>query len=82
MVADVLLDIICKDLRSGDVLTKWNESQFLVMLPGTTFEQADKITARIQRKFELKCKEKDIVMRRRVMPIGEVAKQNPSTSFL
>lgn len=82
VVADVLVDIIRNDLRSGDVLTKWNESQFLVMLPGTTFEQADKITVRIQRKFELKCKEKDIVMRSRVMPIGDVAKQNLSTSFL
>lgn len=79
VVTDILKDIICKDLRSGDVLTKWNESQFLVMLPGATFEQAEKITARIQHRFELKCNEKDIVMRRRVMPIGDVANLNQST---
>ena len=45
-------------------------------------DQLTAIEEGIQRKFELKCKEKDIVMRRRVMPIGDVAKQNPSTSFL
>lgn len=56
--------ILKSSLRRGDVITPWNESQFLVFLPGLNFEQAEKVVARIftsynrrltSASFSLKC---------------------------
>ena len=42
---------ICNSLRRGDFYTRYNESQFLIMLSGTTLENCQVISARIDRNF-------------------------------
>lgn len=46
-----LQDVIMSSLRKGDLVTRWNDAQFLTMLPGLTREQATKVTNRIERAF-------------------------------
>lgn len=63
-VQEEVQTILKSSLRRGDVITPWNESQFLVFLPGLNFEQAEKVVARIftsynrrltSASFSLKC---------------------------
>lgn len=49
--SDALRAAICNSLRRGDFYTRYNESQFLVMLSGTTLENCQVISARIDRNF-------------------------------
>lgn len=43
----VLAESIIKGLRRGDVVTEWRPNQYLVLLPGLNFEQAEKVLARL-----------------------------------
>jgi DNA-binding SARP family transcriptional activator len=65
-----LLDILIQDLRTGDVVTEWSEAQILVLLPGTTFEQADMVLSRILNKHEMEFDSKDIVIKTVLHPIN------------
>ncbi|MBU3111056.1 bacterial transcriptional activator domain-containing protein [Clostridium lacusfryxellense] len=47
-----LLDMLIQNLREGDVVSEWSKSQILVLLSGTTFDQANKALARILNKYE------------------------------
>ena len=65
-----LLDILIQDLRTGDVVSEWSEAQILVLLPGTTFEQADMVLSRILNKHEMEFDSKDIVVKTVLQPIN------------
>lgn len=49
--SEALRVAICNSLRRGDFYTRYNESQFLVMLSGTTLENCQVLSARIDRNF-------------------------------
>jgi len=49
-----LQDVIMNSLRKGDLVTKWNEAQFLLLLPGLKVEQAAKVMDRIESVFTRK----------------------------
>jgi DNA-binding SARP family transcriptional activator len=57
-----LLDSLIQGLREGDIVSKWSETQILVILPRTTFEQADMVLARILKKFQIDFNSKDIII--------------------
>lgn len=42
-----LAESIISGLRRGDVVTEWRPNQYLVLLPGLNFEQAEKVLARL-----------------------------------
>ena len=46
-----LQDVIMDSLRKGDLVTRWNEAQFLLMLPGLNREQAVLVMERIEKSF-------------------------------
>jgi DNA-binding SARP family transcriptional activator len=43
---------ILQQLRKGDTVTRWNDSQFLVLLPGLDTETMDKVLRRVIQHFE------------------------------
>jgi two-component SAPR family response regulator len=47
-VMQCLQDVILETLRKGDLVTRWNDSQFLLLLPGLNREQAAKVIERIE----------------------------------
>lgn len=67
-----LQDILAGSLRKGDVISKWNESQFVVLLPVATFEQSEKVIKRIQSKFDLNCKPDGLILRVELQPINHM----------
>lgn len=64
--------ILINSLRKGDVVSKWNESQLLALLPGLSFEQTERIIARIAQKFNSTCSIKDILLKTKLQSIEEI----------
>lgn len=60
-----LEDAIINSLRKGDVVTRWNEAQFLLLLPGLNREQAEKVLERIESNFLKKYPLKDLVLHKK-----------------
>jgi hypothetical protein len=48
---DRLRETISQSLRRGDVFTRFSVSQYLLMLPSTTFENGEAVMKRIARQF-------------------------------
>ncbi len=46
-----LQEVILDSLRKGDLVTRWNDAQLLMLLPGLNREQADIVIKRIENNF-------------------------------
>jgi len=46
-----LEEVTVSSLRKGDLVTRWNEAQILIMLPGLNREQSDLVIGRIEKNF-------------------------------
>lgn len=53
-VMNNLEGVILDSLRKGDLVTRWNDAQFLLMLPGLNREQSDDVIIRIENNFHEK----------------------------
>jgi len=48
---DELESFLVKSLRKGDVITRWSNNQYLLMLPGMADELGEKVMERIKNGF-------------------------------
>ena len=69
--ADSLLCFLLASLRKGDVVTKWNDTQFLLLLPGLSFEQGEKVLNRICSDF--KKIHPDVVLYTKLQPMAPLS---------
>lgn len=49
--AENLKNVILRSLRKGDLVTSWNDGQFLLLLPGLNREEAARVMDRIENAF-------------------------------
>jgi two-component SAPR family response regulator len=61
-----LQDTIMSALRKGDLFTKWNDAQFLMLLPGLNKEQAMNVMARIEKLYSAKYSLEGLTLRKKV----------------
>ena len=61
-----LQDVIMDSLRKGDLVTRWNEAQFLLMLPGLNREQAALVMERIEKLFTSQYSLKGLKLQKKV----------------
>lgn len=59
-VSDVLFDSIQESLRRGDIFTRYNLKQYLVMLIGIRREECSIVTSRIDSNFRKMCSHRNI----------------------
>ncbi|HSW35195.1 MAG TPA: BTAD domain-containing putative transcriptional regulator [Candidatus Limnocylindrales bacterium] len=67
-------DIISNTLRKGDLATRWNEAQFLFLLPGLNREQAARVMTRIEKAYLLAHSLEGLVLHKKVetlMPLED-----------
>jgi len=64
--AEELRQVLLSSLRKGDVVTEWNEAQFLLSLPGLNVQQAHKALDRIQNRFMSARKNINLVLQRKI----------------
>lgn len=64
-----LQDVITSRLRKGDVVTRRNEAQFLLLMPGLTREQAERVLHRILAEQSDQSFLEDLVLYRKVQTI-------------
>lgn len=66
---DSLEGSLLLSLRKGDVICRWNEAQFLCLLPGLNFEQSKMVLQRIEGKYKAKQLPERTVLRSKVQPL-------------
>lgn len=60
---DLMQQVLLSSLRTGDVISKYSASQFIVMLPTCQYETATMVMERIQEKFYESDKKRKLVIR-------------------
>ncbi len=58
-----LQHILLSRLRKSDVICRWNEAQFALLLPGLNYEQAQMVLQRVRKEFLNNFSEKAIILR-------------------
>ncbi len=66
---DRLKDVIRTSLRRGDVFTRYSVSQFLLMLPSASFENADMVLSRVTRGYKRIYPKMEILLHYSVLPL-------------
>ena len=66
---DKLHSSIQESLRRGDVFTRYSLCQYIVMLPSTSFENADMVSGRIARDFKKKIAKPDLDIKFTISPL-------------
>ncbi len=61
-----LQETIKDSLRKGDIVTRWNEAQFLLLLPGLNREQAANVLDRIEKKYSDRYTLKEMILKKKV----------------
>ncbi|MCC5909183.1 MAG: sensor domain-containing diguanylate cyclase [Clostridiaceae bacterium] len=70
--------ILRKACRKGDIITRWGGDEFIILLPKTSYEAAEKITARIKKECkEIQSKKLSMVE----FAIGVATKENSEKSI-
>ncbi|MEW6622100.1 MAG: BTAD domain-containing putative transcriptional regulator [Bacillota bacterium] len=64
-----LRQLLLTYLRKGDVLTEWNEAQFVLSLPGLNIDQANTALDRMQKMFMAKYKDNGLIVHRKVQEV-------------
>lgn len=67
-------EVIVQSLRKGDAVSAYSSSQFILMLPLTNIENAERVMQRITRKFEAFYKKKDLQILFTLRPIEPLEK--------
>ena len=69
-----LKKILFNKLRKGDVISQWNETQFIMMLPGLTPASGHEVMQRIKSEFTRQFSQNEITVKENMQPL------NPKTS--
>jgi len=76
-VMDRLRQVILESLRKGDIVTCWNEAQYLILLPGVNREQAVGVLDRIENNYRQKYSFEDLYFHTKIgalLPLNEDAR--------
>lgn len=76
-VSDKLYEAIQKTLRRGDVFTRYNKSQFLILLMGLRKEESSLIISRIDTYFRKKESSRRVYVTYRTASIAYISEENP-----
>ncbi len=58
-----------ESLRKGDIICRWNEAQYLILLPNLNFEQLQKVLDRVKSNFQGRHKQNKIRLRTQYHPL-------------
>ncbi len=67
-----LRDVIAKSLRQGDVFTRYSVSQYIIMLPLASFENAEMIMNRVARNFKRTYPKMELLLHYSALPLDPV----------
>ncbi len=69
---DHMNDLLLSSLRRGDVVSRWNESQFVIMLASLTYEDGEMVIRRLQDKFLATFPSPNITVKHRLQPLNAI----------
>lgn len=65
-------ELLLGSLRRGDVVSQWNESQFVIMLASLTYEDGEMVIRRVQDKFMSTFPNPNITVKHRLQPLNAI----------
>jgi len=74
-LSDLLHDSIQESLRRGDVFTRYNLKQYLVMVVGIREEECSIVTGRIDHNFRKKCSNRNIKLNFHISSVASGCKK-------
>lgn len=66
---DQLLQSAYQSLRKGDIVSRFSATQYVLMLPTLTYENCQRVIARIAKRFKLDFRSKDIKLHTTLQPL-------------
>ncbi len=67
---DALCDVLLVHLRRGDVVSRWNDSQYIVMLTSLTYEDGEMVVRRLCDRFNAKHMSSGVLIRHKLQPVS------------
>ena len=64
-----LQEVLLSSLRKGDLVTRWNKAQFLILLPGVNKAQSELILKRIEHNFKKVYPTDRIILHKKHQPL-------------
>jgi DNA-binding SARP family transcriptional activator len=71
-VMDGLHTVIRQSLRKGDVYSRFSASQYVLMLPGLTYENCEMVMSRIHKRYKQSFRVKGVSIQTRIQPLEPV----------
>ncbi|NLY38276.1 MAG: diguanylate cyclase [Firmicutes bacterium] len=68
-VMNCLQEVMLHSLRKGDLVTRWNKAQFLILLPGVNKAQSELILKRIEHRFKKVYPTDRIILHKKQQPV-------------
>lgn len=68
----ILLETIHQSLRRGDVVSRFSLSQYILMLPTITVENAELVLGRVQERFKRNGKNLNVTLEAKIQPLDPV----------
>ena len=75
-VMENLQSVVLETLRKGDLVTRWNNAQILMLLPGLNREQAEAVIERIESKFHEKFNLKGLALHKKIESLLPLESEN------
>jgi len=76
--AEKVKEVLLNNLRTGDVICRWDETQFLILLQGVDQDGAKKVVGRIKENYRLIKREEGLQLYCKIMPVTPYkSKSNP-----
>jgi hypothetical protein len=69
---DELGDLLLSSLRRGDVVSRWNESQYVVMLTSLTYEDGEKVVTRMESRFASRVTAGSLMLKHKLQPLRAI----------
>lgn len=67
---EALGQVLATTLRRGDVITQWNDAQYVLMLPSLTFEDGEMVLKRLEARFQAQSPGPGLLLKSKLQPIN------------
>jgi len=71
-IENQLLETISRELRTGDLACRWKESHIVLLLPGTSAENARKVLKRLEKNFFQQFDLNGVKLEKQVQSVAEL----------
>lgn len=69
----LLEEVLCRNLRKGDIVCRWSHSSYLLLLPGLSYGDAGKVIRRLKASYSRESGSSTLLLRDSLMPLSPLS---------